>query len=96
MAELRIIDNVDASRFEGWLGDTLAGRVEYRRDPDDNYVLIHTEVDDGFEGQGLGGRLAQGVLDDVRGRGLTVRVECPFIRGWIDRHPEYQPLVVEP
>lgn len=95
MSDLQVVDNLDRSRFEGRFGDDVAGVVEYRRDGDDNYVLTRTEVDDRFEGQGVGGSLAQGVLDDIRGRGLTVRVECPFIRGWIDRNPEYRDLMVE-
>jgi hypothetical protein len=32
-------------------------------------------------------------LDDVRSRGGTVVPLCPFVRGWIERHPEYRDLV---
>ena len=52
------------------------------------------EIDDAYEGQGLGSRLARAALDDARGRGLRVRPLCPFIRGWIKRHEDYQDLVV--
>jgi uncharacterized protein len=43
--------------------------------------------------QGLGGQLARAALDDVRGRGLAVRPDCPFIRSWIAKHPDYADLV---
>ena len=44
-------------------------------------------------GQGLGGQLVRAALDDVRGRGLAVRPDCPFIKGWIAKHPDYADLV---
>ena len=56
-------------------------------------VFTHTEVDPAFGGQGIGGRLAQAALDDARSRGLSVVPLCPFIKGWIDKHPDYQDLV---
>ena len=56
-------------------------------------VFTHTEIDPAFEGQGLGSQLARAALDDVRDRGLKVRPLCPFIRAWIDKHPDYQELV---
>jgi predicted GNAT family acetyltransferase len=32
-------------------------------------------------------------LDDAREQGLSVVPLCPFIAGYIDRHPEYCDLV---
>ncbi|MFJ3204380.1 N-acetyltransferase [Streptomyces sp. NPDC086989] len=34
-------------------------------------------------------------MDDVRRRKLEVLPYCPFIRGWIGRHPQYADLVPE-
>jgi predicted GNAT family acetyltransferase len=56
-------------------------------------VMTHTEIDEAFGGQGIGGQLAQAALDDVRARGLTVVPMCSFIAGWIDKHPDYSDLV---
>jgi predicted GNAT family acetyltransferase len=44
---------------------------------------------------GLGSRLVRAALDDVRGKGLQVVPLCPFVRGWIERHPDYADLVAE-
>lgn len=54
--------------------------------------LVHTYVDDGYAGKGLAGRLVQGVLDDVRARGLRAVVTCEYAQGWLAKHPEYQDL----
>ncbi|MCW2599808.1 MAG: acetyltransferase family protein [Frankiales bacterium] len=56
-------------------------------------VFTHTEIDDAFEGKGIGSQLARAALDDVRQRGLSVVPLCPFIKEWIGRHPDYADLV---
>jgi uncharacterized protein len=94
MVELKLIDQPDAGRYEAFVGDTLAGIVEYE-DVDGERALKHTEVFDAFEGKGVGSQLAREVLDDLRSRGILVRPFCPFIAGWIRRHPEYLDIVAE-
>jgi predicted GNAT family acetyltransferase len=56
-------------------------------------VITHTEIEEAFGGQGIGGQLAQAALDDIRDRGLSVVPMCPFIASWIDKHPDYADLV---
>lgn len=89
----KVSDAPERSRYEltDDAGEVL-GHVRYRFDGD-VLDLLHTEIDDGHEGEGLGGTLARGVLDDARGRGLRIRPTCPFIAGWIEKHPDYADLV---
>ena len=57
-------------------------------------IFTHTEVEDRFEGQGVGSALARFALDDVRAAGTRkVLPLCPFIKGWIEKHPDYADLV---
>lgn len=86
-------DNPEAGRYEGWSDDTRAGFAEYRISGA-RIVFTHTEVDEAFAGQGVGSAIAREALDDVRDRRhLRVVPRCPFIRGWIERHPTYADLV---
>ena len=57
-------------------------------------TFLHTEVPRALEGRGLGSKLARGALEVVRAQGLKVVAECPFIRAYIERHPEFQNLLV--
>jgi uncharacterized protein len=59
----------------------------------DRYLFVHTEVRPGYEGEGVGSDLARFALDDARARGVSIVPVCPFIAGWMERHPEYQDLV---
>lgn len=83
--EVRVVDNPAKSRYEVWLGDRFAGFSEYSFE-DDIVTFLHTEVDEAFEGRGLGSRLAAGAIADIRARGLRMRAECPFIGAYIVRH----------
>ncbi|MEU4106879.1 GNAT family N-acetyltransferase [Streptomyces tanashiensis] len=79
-------------------GTETAGFAEYFLSEDESegeIAFLHTETDPRFAGRGLGGLLARGALDDARARGLHVLPYCPFIRGWIRKHPEYADLVPE-
>ena len=92
MSDISVRDNPDQSRFEAWVDDELAGFSAYELS-DGVITFTHTEVDDAFEGQGVGSTLVRASLDDVRARGdLRVRPLCPFVRAWIDHHPDYQEL----
>lgn len=93
MADVVVTDNADESRFEAHVAGELAGFARYQT-ADDLIAFTHTEVFDAFEGQGVGSALARGALDTVRADGTRrVLPRCPFIRSWIDRHPDYQDLV---
>ena len=91
---VHVTDNPDESRYEVRADGQVAGFALYRLQ-DGGITFFHTEVDPAREGEGLGSRLARGALDDVRGRGFDVVPLCPFIAGYIRRHPdEYLGLVV--
>jgi len=95
MTEVQVVRNDDRSRYEARLDDELAGFAEYQRTGDlgDLVVFTHTEVSERFEGRGVGSALARAALDDVRQSGRRVLPLCPFIKGWIDKHPDYQSLL---
>ncbi|RKE22294.1 GNAT family N-acetyltransferase [Streptomyces sp. TLI_171] len=91
--EPQVVDNAEASRFEISTDAGLAGFAEYQLRDGGTVAFVHTVIDPAFEGQGLGGKLARAALDTVRARGGSVLPYCPFIRGWIAKHPDYLDLV---
>ena len=91
--EPRVVDNPKQRRYELWVGQRRAGFIEYLSEPG-VVVMVHTEVDPAFEGQGLGDRLVAGALDDLRARGLKLLPLCPFVRAYLGRHPKDADLVV--
>lgn len=47
-------------------------------------------------GQGIGSAIVRFALDDIRGQGMRVRPTCWFVKGLIERHPEYADLLESP
>lgn len=80
------------NRYEATVDGTRAAEAYYR-DVDRVRVFTHTEVEPEHEGQGVGSALVRAALDDVRASGRSLVAVCPFVRGYIERHPEYADLV---
>ena len=91
---IEVRDNPERSRYEVLLDGEVAGFAQYRL-RNGRITMFHTEIEPGHEGHGLGGELARQALDDVRSRGLALEPRCPFIAGYIRRHPDqYLDLVI--
>jgi predicted GNAT family acetyltransferase len=57
--------------------------------------ILHTEVPEALEGQGVGSDLAKFALEYVKKEKLKVKVYCRFVQVFLRRHPEYQDLVAQ-
>lgn len=88
----RVVDNPAQSRFELDLGEAVA--VAYYKVDGDRIALLHTEVPQELSGRGIGSRLANGVFEALRERGLAVVAKCPFMASYAARHPEYARMLV--
>jgi predicted GNAT family acetyltransferase len=90
--DVQVANNPEDERYEVRADGEPAGFVMYRERPG-LIVFVHTEIDEGFEGQGLASKLVRSALDDARERELQVLPFCPFVNGYIARHREYAELV---
>ena len=90
--DLQITDAAEASRYEARLEGELAGVIDYVAKRG-RIALVHTEVVPAFEGRGIASRLARHALDDARRRGLIVIPICPYVKAYLERHPEDRELV---
>ncbi|MDO5504008.1 MAG: GNAT family N-acetyltransferase [Actinomycetia bacterium] len=93
MSDVTVTHNQDKARYEARVDGELAGFAEYQL-TDQIIVMSHTEVDPKFEGKGVGSALARFALDDIKADGTRrVLPTCPFIKGWIQKHPDYATLL---
>ena len=91
-ASIEVVDVPEQHWFEIRVDGVKAGHAEYAR-KGDRFIFTHTEIDDAYEGQGLGSKLASGALDVARAGDHPVVPLCPFIASYIERNPDYQDLV---
>jgi uncharacterized protein len=92
--KITVADNAERKRYEIEVDGEPAGILQYRLRPE-LIELVHTEIDEEFEGRGLGSRLISFALDDARRRGLAVLPFCPFVNDYIQRHRQYVDIVPE-
>jgi predicted GNAT family acetyltransferase len=86
---IEVTNNADALQYELHVDGEQVGLLRYTVDGD-TVALVHTEVDPGHEGGGLGSRLVHDALADVRASGRTPRAVCPFVTAYLRRHPDDQ------
>ena len=92
MEPIIIVNNEKEQQFQVRADGELAS-LEYRFYKGD-IALMHTEVPDQLGGRGIASALAEFALIYARDHKMPVIVYCPFVAGYLKKHPEYQALVV--
>ncbi len=83
-----VILNEEEHRFELHVDGHMAYEV-FERFPG-GIAYLHTIVPKALEGRGVAGKLVKTILDYAAENHLKVRPDCPFVKAYIDKHPEYQ------
>jgi hypothetical protein len=89
---IEVADARDRDRYELSIEGEMVGFTAYSARPG-LIAFVHTEVDERLQGRGLADRLIRFALEDARARGLAVLPFCPFVKGFIERHREFEALV---
>jgi uncharacterized protein len=87
-----ITNNKTEHRFELAVDGHVA--MSYYEIADGVVTFTHTEVPPELGGKGIGSKLIKGALDQVRADGLKVIAMCPFVKAYLEKHPDYADLKV--
>ena len=88
--EVRRVD--ERSRYELVADGEVLGVCDFSERG--SLVLFpHTEIAYEHRGQGLGERLVEEAMEDVRARGQKVVPGCWFVAEWFELHPEARDLL---
>jgi len=86
-----VVHNASNQRFEMDVDGQLSV-LEYTF-KNHRLFLTHTEVPPALQNKGLGTKLAHAALEYARQNDLTVVAICPFVKEYVDGHPEYHSFV---
>jgi len=89
---LDILHEATAHRFVARMRGAEAV-LEYDAADAKTLDYYHTFVPPALRGGGIASQLTEYALRYARDNGLKVRPTCPFVARYIERHPEFQPLV---
>lgn len=92
--ENKIIVNEANQQFEMQTPEGLA-LIAYELDVN-TMSILHTEVPEAVEGQGIASDLAKFALDYARENQLKVKNYCRFVQVFLQRYSEYQDLIINP
>lgn len=96
MSDVTVADHPGEGVFVVEVDGAKAGLTAYRDVPGSaERIFYHTEIGDEFGGQGLASTLVQQALDESIAVGKTIVPVCPYVKGWLERHPDYQVSVTE-
>lgn len=94
MAEdYKLIDNEEKHRYEFQIDGKIA-EIDYIKSNNGEIYFVHTEVPASLGGKGIGSELAEKALKDVERQELRLVPLCPFIAGYIKKHPEWKRIVM--
>ncbi|MFF0491123.1 GNAT family N-acetyltransferase [Nocardia sp. NPDC003482] len=92
----RLEHNAEATRYEIYLDDTLAGYADYSdREVGEKTVrdFQHTLTFPEFRGRGVAAQVVEFGLRDTREAGLSVVPTCWYVEKFIEEHREYADLM---
>ena len=90
----KVVHNIKASRFELEVPGGLA-ILGYQRTAD-GMDLLHTEVPPEDEGSGHGSALVRAALDHARQANERIIPTCPFVKAYLEKHPDDRDLAGDP
>lgn len=69
--------------------------LEYYELPDGAVDYAHTYTPQEVRGRGIATAIIREALEWARANDRTVVPGCPFVRTYVDRHPEYESVIAD-
>jgi len=88
---LELVKNVANNRFEIQVDKHMAF-IEYKQNGN-TITLVHTEVEPELEGKGAATAVVEKTLDYIEKNNFKLIPICPFVKTYIQRHPEWEKIV---
>lgn len=92
--DYKLIDNEENHRYEFHIDGHIA-MIEYIKTPNGEIYFTHTEVPPSMGGKGIGSELVEKALKDIEQKDLRLVPLCPFVAGYIQKHPEWRRVVMK-
>jgi len=70
-------------------GDNVIGEMTYVWSGNNHFIIDHTEVDNQYQGKGIGKKLVEKAIEFARENNCTIYPECPYVQRIFDENPVY-------
>ncbi len=94
MKSYELVDNTERKQYEFHI-EGYVPKIEYIKTKNGEIYLTHTEVPVALEGRGIGSQLTEKTLVYIESKGLRIVPLCPFVAGYVKKHPEWKRILKE-
>ncbi|WP_185194835.1 GNAT family N-acetyltransferase [Chryseobacterium cheonjiense] len=94
MIEVRQSNNEKNGNFEAFIDGNHAGLMTYTWAGEERFIIDHTEVEEAYNGKGVGKEMLLASVDFARKNGKTIIPLCPFAKATFQKHEELQDVLV--
>lgn len=83
--EINQINDIRKGYFEATEDGKEAGKMTYTWAGDSKFIIDHTEVNEGFNGKGVGKKLVMAAVEYAKNSNLKIIPLCPFAKSVFDK-----------
>ena len=94
MIEIKQNNDEKHGNFEAFIEGNRAGLMTYTWAGEERFIIDHTEVDEAYNGQGVGKEMLLAAVEFAREKGKTIIPLCPFAKATFQKHEELQDVLV--
>lgn len=94
MIEVKHSNNEKNGNFEAFIDGKRAGLMTYTWAGEERFIIDHTEVEETYNGKGVGKEMLLAAVDFARKNGKTIIPLCPFAKATFQKHEELQDVLV--
>lgn len=91
--EIQQINDTRRGYFEAIEEEKEAGKMTYTWAGDSKFIIDHTEVNEGFNGKGVGKKLVLAAVDYARANNVKIIPLCPFAKSVFDKTEEIRDVL---
>jgi len=91
--EIKQINDTKRGAFEALEDGKEAGKMTYTWAGDSKFIIDHTEVEEEFNGKGVGKKLLMATVDYARNNNLKIIPLCPFAKSVFDKTEEIRDVL---
>ncbi|WP_428067617.1 GNAT family N-acetyltransferase [Chryseobacterium gambrini] len=94
MIEVKQTNDSKHGNFEAFIDGNHAGLMTYTWAGEERFIIDHTEVEEAYNGKGVGKEMLLAAVDFARKNGKTIIPLCPFAKATFQKHEELQDVLV--
>ncbi len=94
MIEVKQSNNEKNGNFEAFIDGDHAGLMTYTWAGEERFIIDHTEVEEAYNGKGVGKEMLLAAVDFARKNGKNIIPLCPFAKATFQKHEELQDVLV--